>query len=118
MMETIMDKQPLLLMILILSASSALAAADYVRPPGKTLEAELKRQVEVYRRVFEVCLENPRMKGIKLWGVVDDTDWKAKKEYHPHLFDAQGRAKPAFFAVREALANASRDARASHRSDP
>jgi GH35 family endo-1,4-beta-xylanase len=34
---------------------------------------------------------------------VDDADWKAKKQYHPYLFDAQGRAKPAFFAVREAL---------------
>ncbi len=73
--------------------------------PTKPLEAQLKRQAEIYRRVFEVCLENPGMKGIKLWGVVDDTDWKAKKQYHPYLFDAQGRAKPAFFAVREALEN-------------
>ncbi|MBM4154599.1 MAG: hypothetical protein FJ221_06170 [Lentisphaerae bacterium] len=71
--------------------------------PAKPREAELKRQAEIYRRVFEVCLENPGMKGIKVWGVVDDTDWKAKKEYHPYLFDAQGRAKPAFFAVRDAL---------------
>lgn len=75
--------------------------------PDKPLEAELKRQAEVYGRVFEVCLENPGMKGIKLWGVVDDTDWKAKNQYHPYLFDAQGRAKPAFFAVREALRRSS-----------
>ena len=67
--------------------------------PAKPLEEELQRQAEVYRRVFEVCLENPGMKGIKLWGVVDDS------EYRSYLFDAQGRAKPAFFAVRKALEN-------------
>jgi hypothetical protein len=37
--------------------------------------------------VFEVCLENPGMEGIKLWGVMHDTDWKEKKEYHPNLYD-------------------------------
>ena len=47
--------------------------------PDKPLEAELKRQAEVYGRVFEVCLENRGMKGIKLWGVMDDTDWSTKK---------------------------------------
>lgn len=77
--------------------------------PEKPLEAELKRQAEVYRRVFEVCLENPGMKGIKLWGVMDDTDWKAQKQYRPYLFDAEGRAKPAFFSVREALERSRRE---------
>lgn len=71
--------------------------------PTKPLTAQYDRQAEVYRRVFEACLENPGMKGIKLWGVVDDTDWKAKTQFHPYLFDAQGRAKPAFFAVQETL---------------
>jgi endo-1,4-beta-xylanase len=66
--------------------------------PDKPLDAELKRQAEIYRRVFEVCLENPGMKGIKLWGVLDDNP-KSKS----CLFDAQGHATPAFFAVREAL---------------
>lgn len=78
--------------------------------PAKPLAAELKRQAEVYGRVFEVCLENRGMKGIKLWGVVDDTDWRTKQGYHPYLFDQDGRAKPAFYAVRDALANA-RDAK-------
>ena len=73
--------------------------------PDKPLREQLKRQAEIYRRVFEVCLENPRVKGIKLWGVMDDVDRRTKRQYHPYLFDAQGRAKPAFFAVREALAN-------------
>ena len=74
---------------------------------SSTSRVFLKRQAEVYRRTFEVCLENPGMKGIKLWGVVDDTDWKSKKQYRSYLFDAHGRAKPAFFVVRDALANGS-----------
>lgn len=73
--------------------------------PAKDLQEELKRQAEIYRWVFEVCLENPGMKGIKLWGVCDDKDWKAGKEYHPYLFDKTGKPKPAFFAVQETLAN-------------
>jgi endo-1,4-beta-xylanase len=78
--------------------------------PAKPLEAELKWQAEVYGRAFEVCLENRGMKGIKLWGVVDDVDWTTKQGYHPYFFGQDGRAKPAFYAVRNALANA-RDAR-------
>ncbi len=72
--------------------------------PSKELGEQLRRQAEVYRRVFEVCLENPGMKGIKLWGIMDEVDRKTKKAFHPYLFDGAGVAKPAFFAVREALA--------------
>ena len=74
------------------------------RPPA----AELERQALIYRRVFDVCLGNPGMKGIKLWGVCDDLDWKSRRPFHPYLFDAAGRPKPAFFAVREALQGAVR----------
>ena len=73
--------------------------------PDKPHDEELKRQAEVYRRVLEVGLENPGFKGIKLWGVVDDMDWQADKPFHPYLFDAEGRAKPAFFAVQDTLEN-------------
>jgi endo-1,4-beta-xylanase len=72
--------------------------------PTKPLEEQLDRQAEIYGRVFEVCLENPGMKGIKLWGIMDDIDRRSGQQLRPYLFDAEGRAKPAFYAVQQALA--------------
>jgi hypothetical protein len=43
------------------------------------------------------------------FGYVDVTGKPFQAEYHPYLFDQDGQAKPAFYAVRDALANA-RDA--------
>jgi GH35 family endo-1,4-beta-xylanase len=44
------------------------------------------------------------MKGIKLWGIMDDIDRKSGQQLRPYLFDAEGRAKPALYAVQQALA--------------
>ncbi len=72
--------------------------------PAKPLEQQLDRQAEIYRRLFEVCLDNPGMKGIKLWGIMDDVDRVSGQQLRPYLFDDRGRAKPAFYAVQQALA--------------
>lgn len=72
--------------------------------PEKDREAELLRQAEVYRRVCATALACPRMRGIKMWGVLDRRVWGNVPEGRPYLFDENGRAKPAFFAVREVLA--------------
>ena len=49
------------------------------------------------------------MKGIKLWGIMDDIDRRSQQQLRPYLFDAEGRAKPAFKAVQQALLNAQRN---------
>jgi endo-1,4-beta-xylanase len=72
--------------------------------PTKPLDEQLERQAEIYGRVFDVCLENPEMKGIKLWGILDNVDRGSGQQLRPYLFDAEGRAKPAFYKVQQALA--------------
>jgi GH35 family endo-1,4-beta-xylanase len=44
------------------------------------------------------------MKGIKLWGILDNVDRRSRQQLRPYLFDAEGRSKPAFYAVQQALA--------------
>ena len=69
-----------------------------VKPnPVQTAEEQLRRQAHVYRRLVEVFLESDAYKGFKVWGV---TDSEKEKWY---LFDEQGRAKPAFYAVQDAF---------------
>ncbi len=76
---------------------------DFGIDAEKDLDAELALQADLYRRLTEVCLDFDNFKGIKMWGVMD-AKWNGTPiPGRPYLFDEQGRAKPAFFAVRETL---------------
>jgi endo-1,4-beta-xylanase len=74
--------------------------------PTKDRDAELARQADIVRRVVEIALRAPNFKGLKFWGIVDRTPWGQVIPERPNLFDEDGRPKPAFFALREALAGA------------
>jgi GH35 family endo-1,4-beta-xylanase len=62
--------------------------------PTKSLDQRFQRQAEIDGCVFEICLENPGMKGTKLWGIMDNLDCRSRQQFRPYLVDAKGRAKP------------------------
>lgn len=77
-----------------------------VRVPTPATEADLQRQAEDYREVFEICLEVSGCSGVTVWGVTDAYSWV------PEHFEGEGAAlplddnynpKPAYWAIHEAL---------------
>jgi GH35 family endo-1,4-beta-xylanase len=69
---------------------------------GATPEG-LKAQAETYRRILAVVLEK-RRGGVVTWNtwhISDRSTWK--KEWFPSLFDAEYRAKPAYYAIQAEL---------------
>jgi endo-1,4-beta-xylanase len=72
--------------------------------PEADLKQELERQADLYRRVVEAALEFENLRGIKMWGIMDASPWGLREE-RPYVFDGDGRAKPAFYAVQETLAH-------------
>jgi len=69
------------------------------------------RQGEYYGAVSAACMAVPACRGITTWGLTDDETWldtfppfDAFAPNAPLLFDAAFQAKPAYFAVRDAVA--------------
>ncbi|MGI5353749.1 non-reducing end alpha-L-arabinofuranosidase family hydrolase [Streptomyces sp. CA-252508] len=55
-----------------------------------------------YASAVNACLGVKRCTGITVWGVRDSDSWRADEK--PLLFDAAGKPKPAYDAVRKAFA--------------
>jgi endo-1,4-beta-xylanase len=71
----------------------------------------LARQAEFYDAVVSACLDVPACRAITLWGLDDGGTWldgfapfDAFAPNAPTLFDAGLAQKPAYFAVRDAVA--------------
>jgi endo-1,4-beta-xylanase len=71
----------------------------------------LARQAEFFGRVATACLEVPACQAITFWGLIDSETWldtfppfDAFKPNAPVLFDGARAPKPAYFAVRDAVA--------------
>ena len=67
-----------------------------------------QRLAQRYRDIFSIFAKYPAVRRVTFWGVTDaDTwlnNWPAPgRTNHPLLWDRQGRPKPAFDAVAEAL---------------
>ncbi|MGN0605918.1 MAG: endo-1,4-beta-xylanase [Oscillospiraceae bacterium] len=63
-------------------------------------EADLEKQAEVYKDIFQALLDNKdSISAVILWGVTDDKSWRASQ--YPLLFDSEYMAKPAFYSVAE-----------------
>ena len=58
-------------------------------------------QASAYRQIMEICLEQPNCKAVQTWGLTDQYSFRTI--YDPLLFDRSYQAKPAYFAVQEAL---------------
>jgi endo-1,4-beta-xylanase len=69
------------------------------------------RQAEFYGEVVAACMAVPRCTTVTTWGIDDSRTWLDRWElsaplapHEPLLFDASLEPKPAYFAVRDALA--------------
>jgi endo-1,4-beta-xylanase len=70
----------------------------------------------LYRDFTQACVSHPAVEMIVMWNVTDDDSWLNRwrqgqrradgQAQRPMLFDAQGRAKPAFHAVADSLGKA------------
>ena len=63
-----------------------------------------------YRQYLELALGDPAVRAVLTWGIMDRYTWLGHEEgradgkpERPLPFDAEGKAKAAFFAVREAF---------------
>ena len=65
-------------------------------------DRRLAQRYEALMRLMRAC---PSLDSITLWGVTDAQSWLSRPDapMYPLLFDREGRAKPAYDAVREAL---------------
>lgn len=80
----------------------------------------LTRQADAYRRIVSACVRVERCREITTWGITDAFTWldsfvvpvlgPLPTPTRPLLFDENGQPKPAYFAVRDVLAAASRPA--------
>ena len=59
--------------------------------------AELEKQASVYSKVAAVCLQEPRCKGLQMWGYTDRYSWLDDRT--PLPIDRDYQAKPAFTAL-------------------
>jgi endo-1,4-beta-xylanase len=73
------------------------------------------RQANLYHRLFDVALRNPHLRAIQTWGVTAPYSWLPASD-GPLLFEAPPAsgndftAKPAYYALQDALACERRDA--------
>ncbi len=75
-------------------------------------EQKLQRQAEVYRRILEGGLRVDGFTVFQTWGLTDRWTWVDNfidADDAPLLFDEQYQPKPAYFAVREVLAETAAD---------
>ncbi len=71
---------------------------------GKS-QAELEEQAATYRAILEVLIEKSTAGkvGWNIWHIDDGKGWRIY--WYPSLFDADYLAKPAYYAIQEALEN-------------
>jgi len=79
-----------------------------VNAPADATEADLERQAEVYRLVFEAAVQAKDCPAVLLWGFTDRHSWirdfhKGKRD-HALIFDREYARKPAYEAIRKVLA--------------
>lgn len=77
-----------------------------VRLPSAASVSDLTRQAALYRDLLAVCLSADNCTAFVLWGVTDRYSWIPgffPGYDHALIFDRDYRAKPAYFALREAL---------------
>jgi GH35 family endo-1,4-beta-xylanase len=83
-----------------------------VRYSGETTEAILQKQAADYYNLLNTCLANPYCHTFVVWGVTDRFSWLRQASFvnnptvKPLLFSDTYEPKPAYLAVKEALARA------------
>jgi len=79
-----------------------------VDPNGDPRPEDLQRQADIYREVASACLSHPGCSAIQTWGFTDKYSWIGSHSKQTQgaalLFDRNYGAKPAYEALRNALA--------------
>ena len=78
-----------------------------VKLPADATAADLDAQAVAYRRIVAACRSVPRCRAITFWGLSDADSWVPEffpQFGHVTLLDEDLRPKPAYEAVRAALA--------------
>ena len=71
-----------------------------VTTPENPTEAEFKVQADYYKGIWDsIYAHKDNISAVVVWGVTDDASWRANK--YPLLFDADYKAKPAFYSIIE-----------------
>lgn len=74
---------------------------------GQPDAAALKRQADIYRRIADACLRQPKCTAFQTWGFTDKYTWIPKftkdAKGAPLPFDASYKKKPAYDALLEAF---------------
>ncbi|MBX2836843.1 MAG: endo-1,4-beta-xylanase [Gammaproteobacteria bacterium] len=60
-------------------------------------------QADAYRRIVDICLNQTRCKAIQMWGFTDQYSFRTI--FDPLPFDRAYQAKPAYYAIQDALSN-------------
>jgi endo-1,4-beta-xylanase len=75
---------------------------------GNPRPEELKKQADIYREVATACVSHRGCTAIQTWGFTDKYSWigwhSKQTQGAALLFDRNYRAKPAYVALRDALA--------------
>ncbi|MFN2110570.1 MAG: endo-1,4-beta-xylanase [Anaerolineae bacterium] len=77
-----------------------------IRLPDDASDALFQTQAEMYRDYLEVCLAAENCTAFVMWGFTDRYSWipSFKPGFdHALIFDRNYRAKPAYFALRDAF---------------
>lgn len=64
-------------------------------------DASEEQQAEVYRQVMTICLEQANCRAVQTWGFTDQYSFRFN--FNPLPFDRAYAAKPAYYAIQEAL---------------
>jgi endo-1,4-beta-xylanase len=78
-------------------------------PSAWTETVRLERQGLFYGAMLKACLTAPNCTGFSTWGISDQYSWLADPSWggnanaKPLMFDSSMEAKPAYYAVRDAL---------------
>jgi len=60
-----------------------------------------EQQGKIYERILDICLEQPRCKGLQAWGFTDMYSWR--RDMQPLLLDEAYQVKPAYRAWQKRL---------------
>lgn len=76
-----------------------------------TKEEKEATQAQIYKDIVEACLQSGACKSITIWGISDKFSWLLQPEFQnlgggdaPLIFDDDYSPKPAYYAIRDALA--------------